>query len=312
MHFRPRPSSTLWLCGVVLFTQAAPGQSLSILRNGQSNFWIQAAAPTDTPYVLQESVNLHLWVDLNDQVSGQSSNQIDSAGIAQGFFRLTPSTLPPPPITLVLLGDSTVADFISDDNRFNGWGQGIYGYFKATVRAVNFGYPLYSTRVFLASAEYTKMLTIKPDYVLVQFGLIDAVGAPNDQVDYVTTLQEYATNLTTIVQTIRGFNGTPILVTPPAARVFDANGKVLPYLPDRCAVVKAVAAQLQTPLIDLNQLTTDFYNNLGGSASAFITVTDNLHYTQVGAQVIAGLVVNALPDNLGPYLTGIFNPPPKP
>ena len=70
---------------------------------------------------------------------------------------------------------------------------------------------------------------------------------------------------------------------------------------------------MQTHLIDLCQLSTDLFNELGPSGSDYIYwYTEIQHYSDQGAQVIAGLVVNALPDSLGPYLVGIFNPPPKP
>ena len=81
------------------------------------------------------------------------------------------------------------------------------------------------------------------------------------------------------------------------------------------AVVRNVAAELQTPLIDLNKLSIDMFNKLGKSESEYIwwPGKDFLHFSEKGAQVIAGLVVNALPDSLGTYLVpGILDPPPKP
>ncbi|MEO8428981.1 MAG: hypothetical protein ABI651_17945, partial [Verrucomicrobiota bacterium] len=125
---------------------------------------------------------------------------------------------------------------------------------------------------------------------------------------------EFADNLKTIVQLVRGFHGTPILITPRDHRIFDDKGKVYPFFGDRSAVVRDVAAQTQTYLIDLYQMTIDLYNQLGKSESDYISfsATDYLHYTQKGAEVIAGLVVNALPDNLGTYLVEILNQPTKP
>jgi lysophospholipase L1-like esterase len=287
----------------------------SVIRNGESEFWIKATAPQDARYVLQASANLHLWVDINDEVSGQSSNRFDNAGVTERYFRLIPWTPPPPPIILMLIGDSTVADLISNDNMFNGWGQGIHGYFKPDVRVVNLAYPCYSTTGFLASAEMQKMLLIKPDFVLVQFGMIDELGCSGDMsARYATTLKQYADNLQTIVQTIRGFNGTPVLITPPVPQRFDDQGRVIPLYQDRMAVVRSVAAELHTHLIDLNQLTTDLFNGLGRSESQYIwwSAEDRYHFSALGAQVIARLVVNALPDSLGPYLTGILDQPPMP
>lgn len=295
---------------MALFADSALGQSLFIIRNGENKFWIEAGAPPDTRYRLQTSGDLQDWVNINDEVSGQFSYRFDSAGVTKRFFRLTPWAPPDPPITLVLIGDSTVADFVSNDGRSAGWGEGIHGYFKPNVRVVNLGQPRQSTKVFLDSAEKAKLLVIKPDFVLVQFGRFDAFGDPPS----VTTLQEYADNLKTIVQTVRGFNGTPILITPVVPRIFDEKGKVLPALEDRSAAVKDVAAGSQTDLIDLNQLSLDLFNQLGDSASFYISWSDKdpYHFSLEGAEVIAGLVVNALPDSLRTRLVAKIKPPPEP
>lgn len=286
---------------MALFADAALGQSLSIINKGESGFWIEAAAPPDTRYVLQASENMHLWVDIHDEVWSQLSYRFDSAGVTKRFFRLTSWAPPAPPIIIVLLGDSTTSDCC-------GWGQGMYGYFKPNARVVNYAQPWTSTRTFLHSTEMNNMLLVRPDFVLMQFGLEDAVSPDPD---HRTTLQEYADNFKTIVQTVRGFNGTPILITPSVHRWFDDKGKVIPIWGDRSAVVRNVAAELKTHLIDLNQLTTDLYNELGESGCQFMTnqwLPDNFHFSPEGAQVISGVVVKALPDSLGPYLMA----PPKP
>ena len=308
-----RRSSVLLLLCMALFTEQALGQSLSVSRKGAGEYWIEATAPADTPYVLQASGNLHLWVDLQDGVSGPLSYRFDNAGVTNRYFRLAPSTPPAPDITVVLIGDSTVADLASNNGWFNGWGQGIYGYFKPGVRVVNLAWPGLSTKWFLGSEQKTQMLAIRPDVVLVQFGRVDDEVPSTDPM--AVTFQEYSDNLKTIVQIIRGFDGTPILVTPPVARIFDAQGKVytIPTFEQRCAIMKDVATETQTPLIDLNQMSIDLFNQLGDNGSAYISYPGNLaHYSAQGAQVIAQLVVNALPDSLGTYLQGIFDPPPKP
>jgi hypothetical protein len=294
------------------FADAAFGQALSIIRKGETEISVEATAPSDSRYVLQASRNLHLWADIEDQVFGQSSHRVDTAGDTALFFRLTQGTDPAPPIRLVLLGDSTVA---GENDWGSGWGKGMHGYFKPEVQIINLAWPNTSTKVFLASEQMPKMLAIKPDVVLLQYGWIDAGGCDGD-LRCATSLQEFADNLKTIVAAIRGFDGTPILVTQPEPNVFDANGKLVPNvaLRERSVVMKSVAAELQTHLIDLNQMTADLLNALGKSGSDYISASpaDRVHYSLAGAKVISGLIVNALPDNLGTYLVGIFNPPPAP
>lgn len=307
MSFHPRPSSILLLFCTALFADAALGQPLSIIRKGGSEIGIEATAPPDTRYVLQASENMHLWVDIQDEVLGQVSYRFDSAGVTKRFFRLTSWTPPAPSIMLMVLGDSTATDEV-------GWGQGLYGFFKPNVRVVNYAERGQSTKLFLSSDAKAKMLVVKPNFVLVQFGMLDGWPYDNPSPLTTTTPVEYRGNLLTIVQLIRSFNGIPILITPHAPRWYDDQEKVVreQWLLDRCAIIKTVATELKTPFIDLYQPTMDLYNELGASRSAFIVVIDGRHFSPAGAQVIAGLVVNALPDSLGTYMVGILNQPPIP
>jgi len=187
----------------------------------------------------------------------------------------------------------------------------MYGYFKPNATVVNYAQPADSTKVFLQqSDELAKMLLVQPNYVFIGFGWEDATGDP----DRYTSPDEFGTNLVTICQIVQGFGGVPILVTMLFDRAFDDNGMVIPPNPAWNDAMKEVAAELQTPLIDLTQLTVDLCNQLGPSGSEFLNAspTDALHLSSAGAVVVARLVVNAVPDVLGPYLTGIFDPPPVP
>ena len=291
------------------------GQLVSIVKKTESEYCIEVSTPLDARYTLQSSANLSLWVDVKEDIIGQNSYLFENTKTSRLFFRMTPWNKPADPITIVLIGDSTVADFISNLSWFNGWGQGIYDYFKPNVRVVNLAYPCYSTRVFLSSAEKTKMVTIKPNFVFVQFGLIDVIGCGGDMSErYLTSLKEYENNLNIIVQIILGFNGIPILITPLELRDFDGDGKVIRRMQDHSAIVKKVATEFKIVFIDLNQMTIDLYNKLGNKGCTYLSMYpgDIGHFSKEGAQVVAGLVVNALPSNFGPYLTGIFDHLPKP
>lgn len=300
MSLNQRFLAGLGACWAALVVATAVAQSLSIVRQSGSQVRVEATAPSDSRYVLQTSDDMGAWTDINDQIWGWFSYRFDEAGVPRRFFRLIPWAEPPPPITLVLLGDSTVADLVSNGNWFSGWGQGIYGYFTPDAQVVNLAYPCYSSGVILGAAEKWKMLAIKPAFVLVQFGLVDWVGCQGSNK---TTLEEYETNLRTLVEVIRSFDGVPVLITPPTWRRFDARGSVTPVLLDRSEVVRRLATELQTHLVDLNQLTTDLFNQLGPQASAYISCDrDDVHYSLEGAEVIAGLVVKALPGELQKYV----------
>ncbi len=301
-RLRFTPWTSLLAC-LFLFTNALSAASLTLTKLGASEFLVEAAAPIHTPYVLQESENLHLWGDVGELVSGRLSHRFDGAGTPRRYFRLIPEPTPPPPIRVVILGDSTVA---GERGWGSGWGTGLFDYFKPSAQIVNLAWPNMNTRDLFASEPMAKMLAIKPNFVLVEFGWIDSGGF--------TTLAEFGANLRSLVETIRGFNGTPILITQPDPRSFDANGKVIRILEDRAHVMKQVAAELKTHLIDLHQMSYDLVSRLGKDGIGFLafSTSDLVHYSLEGGRVIAGMVVRSLPDNLGPYLTGIFNSLPSP
>lgn len=299
----------LTVCAV-LAASAAFGQSLSVVKESETNYWVEASARAGTPQTLQASANLHLWTDLHENVQEPYSYSFDGSAAAQRYFRLTPPAPEAPPIRILMLGDSMTSDCC-------GWGGGMYRYFKPNATVINYAQAWTSSKVFLHSAELDKMLLVKPDYVLIQYGYMDQAWGADLAPESYTSPEEFADNLKTLINMVRGFNGVPILVTVHSARDWDAEGRVIPSWTDRNAVTKKVAAEVQTPLIDLNQLSLDLFNKLGPScAEPFhllgFAPNDVMHMSPLGAQYIAQLVVNALPDSFGPYLTGIFDPPPKP
>jgi len=279
----------------VLLTNTAVGQSLAIYRNSTNKTWLEATSPLDIGYRFQSSLDYKSWEDISDAASGPLSYRIDTTKDAARFFRLRTWSTQDAAITLVMLGDSTVADYLVDSSRFSGWGQGIYGYLKPNVRAVNLAVPLQSTKNFLYSIQKDNLVTIKPDFVLVEFGWMDA----SMEKAWHTSLADYEANLKTIIQLIRDFNGTPILVTPTGPRWWDDKGRIIPVLETRSQVVRNVAAESQTYLIDLGQLVMNLYNELGQTKSNSTYISsgpeDQTHFSLNGAEVIAGLVVDAFP-----------------
>src|SRR5438445_7929501 len=98
----------LLIC-IILFANAVVGQSLSI-KKVDTNYWIEANATVDDPHTLQASENLHLWVDIHDQVQEPYSFAFDNTGVSDRYFRLTPAAPEAPPIRIVVIGDSMSSD----------------------------------------------------------------------------------------------------------------------------------------------------------------------------------------------------------
>ena len=279
------------------------GQSLSI-KKGETNYLVEASAPANDPRTLQVSDNLSLWIDVRTGIVAPETFPIDSTNISQRYFRLISPPPEAPPIRLMILSDSMASDCC-------GWGGGIYGYFKPNATVVNYGIAWTSTKVFLQSEEAEKMLLIKPEYVLMQYGFIDG----NNDPDRGTTLPEFEANLRTIIQMVRGFNGVPVLITLHVWRVWDEQGKIFEFNQERNDVVRRLAAELDAPLIDLYKITVDAFNELGPEGAAFMDIGwpgDTLHVSPAGARYVSWFVVKGLPASLGPYLTNIPDAPPVP
>jgi hypothetical protein len=72
--------------------------------------------------------------------------------------------------------------------------------------------------------------------------------------------------------------------------------------------MRNVAAESQTYLIDLSQLSINLYNELGQTKSTSTYISsgpgDETHFSLNGAEVIAGLVVNAFPGILRSQVVG--------
>jgi lysophospholipase L1-like esterase len=294
------------LLGALFFANVALGQSLSVVRKPDSNFWVQVVAPMSDPHTLQVSENLHLWVDGQNDVPEQYSFELDSGAATARFYRVIPTPPDAPPIRIMLLGDSMVADCC-------GWGPGMNGYFKANALVLNYAQPWTSTKVFLQSAEYDKMLLVQPNYVLMEYAYSD--GGPDP--DRYTSPQEFADNLRQIGHIIQGFNGVPVFLTLHADRQWDENGNLIPSDHSYNAITKQVAAELKAPLIDWYKITFDEFTKLGKDGCAFMiydpgNLADGLHSSPAGAVYLSQLLSRYLPDELGPYMTGILDPPPKP
>src|SRR5688572_6243463 len=165
--------TTVLLFLVVLFANRAIAQSLAILLNGTNKASLEATSPVNVGYRFQASVDHENWEDISDQASGSLSYWIDATKDQKRFFRLRTWATEDAPLTLVMVGDSTVADFAANSGKFYGWGQGMYEYLKPNVQVINFASPAQSSKSFLVSIERDHLVLLQPDFVLVQFGMMD-------------------------------------------------------------------------------------------------------------------------------------------
>ena len=141
------------------------------------------------------------------------------------FVRSTPGVLPPEgvkamrifngaPVTIVLVGDSTVAPQ-------GGWGPGFCADLTANATCIDDALNGRSTKSFIDEGAWKKALDRHGDYYLIQFGHNDEKPDPARHTDPDTT---YAANLERFISDVRAIGGVPVIISPLARRTFQ-DGK---------------------------------------------------------------------------------------
>jgi len=226
-----------------------------------------------------------------------------------------------------LIGDSTVADYTLEDDYqakrlpLAGWGQVFQPFWVKDSLALVKGWVAAdsvvvddrakggrSTRTFFQEGRWCEVyLQLQPgDLVLIQFGHNDA--AENKPERYVNE-EGYQEFLRLFVTQTREKGGQPILITPVARNYPWIDGKLQNVHGNYPEAMKAVARDLDVPLIDLNALSMEYFSMKGEeyvTENYFMNLPagvykaypdgqqDNTHFQPAGAIAVAGLVFNEL------------------
>ena len=204
-----------------------------------------------------------------------------------------------------LIGDSTVSNYGSNRYPQMGWGQQLNEFCKPDIKVNNHAKGGRSTKSFIDEKRWGTVLNElkKGDYVMIQFGHNDQkknkpkVYAPADTL-YQELLMKYITET-------RAKGAHPVLITPICRRRFK-NGKMRNSLGKYPVAVKRVAKTTATPVIDLNKISLKKFDEIGeaGTTKLFLHLpagkykaypegkTDNSHFQQAGAKIIAGWIVD--------------------
>ena len=196
---------------------------------------------------------------------------------------------------LYLAGDSTVTDQAVAPSA--SWGQFITRYFTSGIAVANHAESGETLKSFVGEQRLDKLLeTLKAgDWVMIQFGHNDQKTQwPQTYVDAANTYRSW---LRTYVAEIRRRGATPLLVTSPERRNFDAQGHIVPSLGDYPDAVRLVAREERVALIDLSPMSVRFYEALGPELSlrAFADEgRDKTHHNEYGARMLARMVIEGL------------------
>jgi lysophospholipase L1-like esterase len=210
-------------------------------------------------------------------------------------------------IRIFLAGDSTMSIKEIQNYPETGWGMPFVYFWNADVEIVNKAKNGRSTRSFIEEGIWSTIMDeIKPgDYVLIQFGHNDE---SKEKVGRYTTPDQYKANLEKFITETRNKSGNPVLISPVSRRKFDKQGMALETHAVYTPFVKEVSEKLKVPFIDLDAKSREFYQQMGVENSTLLFLhlkpgehpnfpegkEDNTHFNELGARLIAQLVLKGM------------------
>jgi lysophospholipase L1-like esterase len=211
-------------------------------------------------------------------------------------------------ITVWLAGDSTMSIKEAKAYPETGWGMPFVHFFDTSVTIKNLAKNGRSTRTFISEKlwESIEKNLQEGDYVFIQFGHNDE---SKEKVERYTTPEEYKNNLLKFINETRTKKANPVLLTPVSRRKFKDTLQI-PTHEIYSALVRDVAKEQNVPLIDLDAKSMDLYQRLGKETSKLLFLQlkagehpnypegkeDNTHFTELGARLIAQIVLQSIRD----------------
>lgn len=225
------------------------------------------------------------------------------------------------PVTLYLIGDSTMADKPDPaHNPERGWGQALPEFTNARVVVQNHAVNGRSTKSFIDQGRWdsVRVALHRGDYVFIQFAHNDE--KLEDSARYTAPFTAYRRNLARFVREARAAGAIPVLFTPIVRRKFNTNGTLEDTHGLYPLAVRDVARELNVPLIDLQLHTEERVQAAGPDSSKALYVytragefpafpnarQDDTHLSPRGATTVARLAVQALRTRI-PALRALLN-----
>ncbi len=240
---------------------------------------------------------------------GKLTLEIHAAPSALQALHIEPVVVP----LLFVLGDSTVAD--QPREPYASWGQMLPRWFGPGAAVVSLAQSGETFRDSLRRRRLDKILALaRPgDTVLMQYG-------HNDQKqlrDGSGSVASYQAEIRQHLAALQDARLQPVLVTPVERRFFEPDGSLRPTLADHVAAMRAVAAEAQVPLLDLNAASRRLYAAVGPAQAPALFATgadgraDPTHHNNPGAWLLAGLVAQGLQELKLPIAAQLRRDAPK-
>lgn len=212
------------------------------------------------------------------------------------------------PVVVYLAGDSTMAEKTLERRPETGWGEKLPKFFdEKAVSIDNHARNGRSTRTFISEGRWKALIgKVQPgDYVFIQFGHNDESVEKKESY---TAPDDFRRNLATFVAEVRARQGTAVLFTPVMRRRFDARGELEDTHGTYPDIVRKLAAEQSVPLIDMHRDSARVLREYGAEESKKLFlileaganpnypqgVQDNTHFSPLGAEEMAALVVDTI------------------
>ena len=206
-----------------------------------------------------------------------------------------------------LCGDSTIAIKQTTTYPETGWGMPFVHFWDSTIQVNNLAKNGRSTKTFINEGLWQQVLdgAGEGDYVFIQFGHNDEAV---DKKERYTTPDEFKNNLVKFVKEARAIKAIPILLTPVSRRKFNEAGIAQETHKVYSPLVKEVAEAENVLWIDLDTKSRALYQTFGKENSTLLFLQlkadehpnypegkiDNTHFNELGARLIAQLVLNEI------------------
>lgn len=223
------------------------------------------------------------------------------------FFLMGFIAPPRKKIKIFLAGDSTISIKETKAYPETGWGMPFVYFWDSSVTIVNKAKNGRSTKSFLNEGLWQLLIAEvrEDDFVFIQFGHNDE---SIDKKERYATPDTFKMNLTRFISETRNKKAIPVLFSPVSRRKFDKSGNAMATHEQYTALVKEVAVAEKVLFIDLDEKSKVLYQQMGEENSKLLFLQlkpgehpnypegkiDNTHFNELGARLIAQLVLQEI------------------
>ena len=272
----------------------------------------------------QGTSTLHISYAAQSSAYALTSSGSQSASIQSATYKGSEEAVKAPPykkpVTLHLVGDSTMSDKPMLSYPERGWGQLLPEFMLPNLNIKNHAANGRSTKRFVDEGRWQLLLSdlSEGDFVAIQFGHNDQ--KQSDPARYADPENAYPAYLNQFVQDVEAKGASVIIASSICRRHFTEEGVLKRTLLAYADAAKKVAAQNNVPFIPMNALTCDFLAKVGepNSNHYFIKVpadlyarypegkTDDTHLNVVGAAKMAQIFVRELKATAHPLAKYVY------